>query len=105
MTPTTACGATVNPGELPVMATESYGCKTERPCTHGPIPTILYTCADTQEDTARQLAAAESYATNRAWKPVATVIETMPGRPLPEREGWLKVESALSLEEAGIAVV
>ncbi|GAA0579673.1 recombinase family protein [Streptomyces crystallinus] len=79
------------------MSVKMQGCHPDRPCRHGPTPTIVYV-SGTQSDAEAEARAnvCRSFASVRGWPLVGTVIETTPERPLEVREGWAKVLAAVS---------
>ncbi|MCC3772850.1 hypothetical protein [Streptomyces sp. UNOC14_S4] len=88
------------------MSLISYGCHTEgQPCRHGPPHATVYVAVGDPHEAARQAASCRTYAENRAWRVVGTVIEPTPDLPLERREGWRRVNTSADGEAVEIVVV
>ncbi|MFJ3232313.1 recombinase family protein [Streptomyces sp. NPDC086787] len=74
-------------------------------CRHGPLPTVVYICADDESTHDGQAQHCSSFARNRAWNVVDVVAENGEGVSVDQRPGWTDVMSKCSDGRSVIVVV
>ncbi|MFE9120903.1 hypothetical protein [Streptomyces sp. NPDC007172] len=85
------------------MSVKMQGCHPDRPCRHGPTPTVVYVSgAKSDEEAESRASVCRSFASVRGWPLVATIIETTPERPLEVREGWAEVLATVNSGSAEV---